>query len=99
MKNKIFTLILILAAFTPFFAQNYYDTQWKKIADNYKKGQVKSNLPLILEIQNQAMKEDNASQLIRSLKAEFSIINQTYDDTKNDSSTQFFAKLQGLDQK
>ena len=99
MKNKIFTLILILAAFTPIFAQNYYDTQWKKIADNYKKGQVKSNLPLILEIQNQAMKEDNASQLIRSLKAEFSIINQTYDDTKNDSSTQFFAKLQGLDQK
>ena len=99
MKNKIFALILILAAFSPFFAQNYYDTQWKKIADNYKKGQVKSNLPLILEIQNQAMKEDNASQLIRSLKAEFSIINQTYDDTKNDSSTQFFAKLQGLDQK
>ena len=99
MKNKIFALILILAAFSPFFAQNYYDTQWKKIADNYKKGQVKSNLPLILEIQNQAMKEDNASQLIRSLKAEFSIINQTYDDTKNDSTTQFFAKLQGLDQK
>ena len=99
MKNKIFALILILAAFSPFFAQNYYDTQWKKIADNYKKGQVKSNLPLILEIQNQAMKEDNASQLIRSLKAEFSIINQTYADTKNDSSTQFFAKLQGLDQK
>ena len=99
MKNKIFALILILAAFSPFFAQNYYDTQWKKIADNYKKGQVKSNLPLILEIQNQAMKEDNASQLIRSLKAEFSVINQTYDDTKNDSSTQFFAKLQGLDQK
>ena len=99
MKNKIFALILILAAFSPFFAQNYYDTQWKKIAGNYKKGQVKSNLPLILEIQNQAMKEDNASQLIRSLKAEFSVINQTYDDTKNDSSTQFFAKLQGLDQK
>ena len=99
MKNKIFALILILAAFTPFFAQNYYDTQWKKIADNYKKGQLKSNLFLILEIQNQAMKEDNASQLIRCLKAEFSIINQTYDDTKNDSSTQFFAKLQGLDQK
>lgn len=99
MKNKIFAFLLFLAAFTPIFAQNYYDTQWKKVAENYKKGQVKSNLPLILEIQNQAMKDDNASQLIKSLKAEFSIINQTYDDTKNDSSTQFFTKLQGLDSK
>ena len=43
------------------------------------------------------MKEESAIQLIRSLKAEFSIINQTYDDARNDSTTKFFAKLQGLD--
>ena len=97
MKNIIFLFAVFFSA--SFFSQNYYDQQWKNVADNYKKGQVKSNLPIILEIQNQAMKEDNASQLIRSLKAEFSIINQTYDDTKNDSSTQFFTKLQSFDQK
>ena len=99
MKNKIFAIALFLLAFTNVFAQKYYDDQWKKVTENYKNGQVKSNLPLILEIQNQAMKEENTSQLIRSLKAEFSIINQTQDDTKNDSSTKFFTKLQGLDQK
>ena len=99
MKNKIFTILLLLISFTTVFAQKTYDDQWKKIAENYKTGKFKSNLPLILEIQNQAMKEDNAIQLIRSLKAEFSIINQTYDDTKNDSSTQFFKKLNGLDAK
>jgi len=99
MKNKILVILVLLSAFANVFGQKYYDTQWKKVADNYKSGQFKSNLPLILEIQNQAMKEDNPVQLIRSLKAEFSIINQTYDDTKNDASTQFFKKLNGLDVK
>jgi hypothetical protein len=80
-------------------AQTYYDTQWKKIAENYSKGTYKSNLPLILEIQNRAIKEDNAIQLIKSLKAEFSIANLTNDDTKNDAASQFFKKLQSFDQK
>ncbi|MFT3919331.1 alpha-2-macroglobulin family protein [Cloacibacterium sp.] len=80
-------------------AQTYYDTQWKKIAENYSKGTYKSNLPLILEIQNRAIKEDNAIQLIKSLKAEFSIANLTNDDTKNDVASQFFKKLQSFDQK
>ncbi|MGA9211786.1 MAG: hypothetical protein WBY99_03750, partial [Kaistella sp.] len=93
MKNKIFAIILFFLAFTNVFAQKYYDDQWKKVAENYKNGKYKSNLPIILEIQNQAMKDDNANQLIRSLKAEFSIVNQTTDDTKNDSSSQFFKKL------
>lgn len=75
-------------------AQNYYDQQWKKIEDNYKKGTYKSNLPIILEIQNQALKDNNAIQIIKSLKAEFSITKQTYDDTKNDENSKFFAKLQ-----
>ncbi|WP_435524042.1 hypothetical protein [Chryseobacterium indoltheticum] len=39
------------------------------------------------------MKENNALQLIRSLKAEFSIVNRTSDDEKNDSVSKFFAKL------
>lgn len=95
MKNftRIFTLFLLISFISPFFGQKYYDDQWKKVAENYKTGKYKSNLPIILEIQKQAMKDDNANQLIRSLKAEFSIVNQTRDDGNNDSSSQFFKKL------
>lgn len=75
------------------FSQNYYDQQWKQIEDNYEKGVFKSNLPIILDIQNHAMKDNNTVQLIKSLKAEFSILNTTRDDTQNDSVSQFFAKL------
>ncbi len=82
-----------------FSAQNYYDQQWKKIEDNYKKGTYKSNLPIILEIQNQALKDNNGIQIIKSLKAEFSITKQTYDDTKNDENSKFFAKLQSTETK
>ena len=99
MKCKIFAFLLFLFTFSILSAQKYYDDQWKKIAENYKSGKFKSNLPFILEIQNQAMKDDNPVQLIRSLKAEFSIINQTYDDTKNDAFSRFFTKLNGLDAK
>ena len=82
-----------------FSAQNYYDQQWKKIEDNYKKGTYKSNLPIILEIQNQALKDNNAIQIIKSLKAEFSITKQTHDDTKNDENSKFFSKLQNTETK
>jgi uncharacterized protein YfaS (alpha-2-macroglobulin family) len=97
MKNKIFALILFCITFTQAFAQKFYDDQWKKVSEKSRSGQYKSNLPIILDIQKQAVKEENAIQLILSLKAEFSIINQTYDDTQNDSTTKFFTKLQGLD--
>ncbi|MPL55299.1 hypothetical protein SDC9_00770 [bioreactor metagenome] len=80
-------------------AQNYYDQQWKKISENYKKGTYKSNLPLILDIQKRAISEDNAIQLIKSLKAELSVIDLTEDDTQNDTASQFFKKLQSFDQK
>ncbi|MBV2166269.1 MAG: hypothetical protein KUL76_07060, partial [Kaistella sp.] len=95
MKNftRILTLFLLISLFSPLFGQKYYDDQWKKVSDNYKTGKYKSNLPIILEIQKQAMKDDNANQLIRSLKAEFSIVNQTRDDENNDSVSQFFTKL------
>ena len=92
--SKVLFLILFLSCFSNAFSQKYYDTQWKKIQENYEKGTYKSNLPLVLDIQKQAMKENNALQLIRSLKAEFSIVNQTIDDEKNDSASKFFAKLQ-----
>jgi len=92
--SKVLFLILFLSCFSNAFSQKYYGTQWKKIQENYEKGTYKSNLPLVLDIQKQAMKENNALQLIRSLKAEFSIVNQTIDDEKNDSASKFFAKLQ-----
>lgn len=38
------------------------------------------------------MKDNNAVQIIKSLKAEFSIVNETSDDTQNDAASQFFAK-------
>ena len=91
---KSLLVLLLISATMNFSAQSYYDQQWKKIEDNYKKGTYKSNLPIILEIQNQALKDNNAIQIIKSLKAEFSITKQTYDDTKNDENSKFFAKLQ-----
>lgn len=95
-SNFLF-LLLFLLNFSGISAQKYYENQWKKIEENYKKGAYKSNLPVVLEIQKQAMKENNALQLIRSLKAEFSIVNQTSDDTENDAASQFFAKLQSVE--
>ncbi|RZJ51190.1 MAG: hypothetical protein EOO19_01320 [Chryseobacterium sp.] len=95
--SKILFLFLLLLSFSVAFSQNYYDQQWKKIVDNSKKGTYKSNLPIVLGIQKQAMKENNALQLIRSLKAEFSMVNQTSDDDKNDSASKFFAKLQNAE--
>lgn len=64
----------------------------EKINDNYAKGMVKSNLPIVLDIQKQAMKDNNTIELINALKAEFVIVNQTRDDEKNDSASQFLTK-------
>ena len=61
---KSLLVFLLIFATMNFSAQNYYDQQWKKIEDNYKKGTYKSNLPIILEIQNQALKDNNAIQII-----------------------------------
>ncbi|MCW3161678.1 alpha-2-macroglobulin family protein [Chryseobacterium oryctis] len=95
--SKIFLLLLLILNFSVVFAQKYYDEQWKKIEENSKKGTYKSSLPIVLEIQKQAMKENNTLQLIRSLKAEFSIVNQTVDDDKNDAASQFFSKIQNAE--
>jgi uncharacterized protein YfaS (alpha-2-macroglobulin family) len=95
--SKIFVLLLLLLNFSAVFAQKYYDEQWKKAAANSQKGAYKSNLPIILDIQKQAMKDNNILQLIQSLKAEFSIVNQTADDEKNDAVSQLFKKLQNVE--
>ena len=97
--SKIFMLLLLLLSFSTAFGQKYYDEQWKKIEANNRKGTYKSNLPIVLDIQNQAMKENNALQLIRSLKAEFSIVNRTSDDDQNDAVSKFFVKLQSAENK
>ncbi|QBJ85946.1 hypothetical protein DDI74_06625 [Chryseobacterium gleum] len=97
--SKIFLLLLVMLSFSRVSAQKYYDTQWKKIAENSTKGAYKSNLAIILDIQKQAMKENNAFELIRSLKAEFSIVNQTVDDDQNDAASQFFKKLKDTEGK
>ncbi|MCJ8155045.1 MG2 domain-containing protein [Chryseobacterium sp. SSA4.19] len=91
--SKIFVLLLLLLDFSQLFAQKYYDEQWKKVEENTKKGIYKSNLPLILNIQNQAMKENNALQLIRSLKSEFSILNRTAENDQNNAASKFFTKI------
>lgn len=95
--SKILFLFLLLLNFSLVFSQSYYDQQWKKVQENSNKGTYKSNLPIILDIQKQAMKENNALQLIRSLKVEFSIVNQTSDDDKNNSASKFFVKLQNAE--
>ena len=97
--RKILLVFLLFGTFLKMSAQTYYDQQWKKIEQNFKQGLYKSNLPIILEIQNQAIKESNAVQLIKSLKAEFSIVNETEDDTQNDAASQYFGKLQTMEAK
>ncbi|WP_370899258.1 alpha-2-macroglobulin family protein [Chryseobacterium gossypii] len=96
-KSKILVLLLFILNFSAVFSQQYYDAQWKKIEGNSQKGAYKSNLPIILDIQNQAMKENNTLQLIRSLKAEFSIVKLTVDDDQNDAASSFFVKLQEVE--
>lgn len=95
MRNvRLLMMLLCFSLCSKMHAQQYYDGQWKKIMENSSKGAYKSNLPIILDIQKQAMKENNALQLIRSLKAEFNVVNQTVDDEQNDSASKFFKKLQ-----
>lgn len=96
---KVLMLSFLMLGFSGLFGQKYYDDQWKKITENSKNGIYKSNLPIILDIQNHAMKENNTLQLIRSLKAEFSVVNRTADDDKNNTVSRFFAKLQNADTK
>ncbi|MDQ1161632.1 uncharacterized protein YfaS (alpha-2-macroglobulin family) [Chryseobacterium sp. SORGH_AS 447] len=95
--SKIFLLLLLLLSYSGAFAQKYYDEQWKKVAENAKKGTFKSNLPIVLDIQKQAMKDNNLVQLIQSLKEEFSIVNRSSDDEGNNAVSRLFGKLQNVE--
>ncbi len=101
MKNctHILAILMFMIFSGVLSAQNWYDAQWKTIHEHSKKGAFKSNLPLVLDIQNRAMNDNNAIQLIKSLKTEFAIVNMTDDDTKNDAASKFFAKIQTVDKK
>lgn len=91
--SKILFLLLVILSVTSLSAQDFYKNQWKKIQENSKAGKFKSNLPIITETQKQAMKENNTIELIKTLKAEFLILNRTSDDENIDASSKFFAKL------
>lgn len=93
-KIHFFLALFFMLSTANLFSQSYYDQQWKKIQSNYEKGQYKSNLSLILEIQNRAKKEGNIAELIKSLKSEYAILSATHDDTQNNSVSQFFAKIE-----
>ncbi|MCI3938622.1 MG2 domain-containing protein [Chryseobacterium aahli] len=90
--KKLLIIFSVLISYTA-FSQSFYETKWKKVAESYSEGFYKSSLPIILEIQKQAIKDGNDAQLIRSLKAEFAITKDTKDDVKNDLSSVFFAKI------
>ncbi|WP_294245600.1 alpha-2-macroglobulin family protein [uncultured Chryseobacterium sp.] len=96
--SKIFVILLVFLTYSGALAQKYYDEQWKKVTANAKKGMVKSNLPLVLEIQKQAMKDQNVIQLIQSLKEEFRILNATDNDRNNNAVSSLFEKLQKTEQ-
>lgn len=91
--SKILCLLLVILSVTSISAQDFYKNQWKKVQENSKEGKFKSSLPIIAETQNRAMKENNTIELIKTLKAEFAILNQTSDDENNDSASKFFAKI------
>ncbi|MFN1215810.1 alpha-2-macroglobulin family protein [Chryseobacterium kwangjuense] len=94
MKNISKYVLLFFTFLSMFFsAQNFYEEQWLKVAEGYRNGEFKSSLPIILDIQKRAVKEKNATEIIKSLKAEFAIYKDTQDDPKNDYASTFFAKI------
>ncbi len=97
--SKILCFFLLVFSISFVSAQDFYTQQWKKIETNTKKGGYKSNLSMILEIQNVAMKENNVLEIIKSLKAEFSILRDINDDEKNDETSQFFTKIREIEEK
>lgn len=98
---KIFIKLLLFISLLPAMAkaQNYYDQQWQKVENNVKKGLFKSNLSIVLELQQHAEKENNTVELIRALRAEFTIENRTNNDEENNYASRFFQKLKTVEGK
>lgn len=93
--------VLLFFAFSCIFshAQQFYEEQWKKMAESYQNGTFKSNLPVVLEIQNKAVADNNTTEIIKSLKAEFAIYKATQDDPKNDYASVFFSKISNMEKR
>lgn len=89
-----FVLFLILGC--TFKAQTNFDLEWKKIEAMAKAGQYKSTLPLIQKLQQKALVEKNHFQLVKSLRYEYQIGNYTKDDSENRFATDFYLKLDTL---
>lgn len=90
----LFLLLIMLPSFSLLKAQTTYEKMWKKVNSDLKQGLYKSTLPSIKLIQDKAMKESNAPELIRALKAEYNVLNTTSDDPENEFSSEFFQKLE-----
>lgn len=91
----IFTLIFCNSGYMK--SQDFYQKQWEEIDKLSNSGQYKSLLPKVLELQKQAVKEENALEIIKSLKAEFSILKNTNNDEKNNETSVFFGKILSLE--
>ncbi len=91
MKKILLFSMLLFSIWS--FAQDYYSQQWAKIEQGVKQGNYKSNLPILKEIKNQAMKDKKTVELVKALKGELSVAQMTEDDTKNDIVSQFYGKL------
>lgn len=82
--KKIFFLLLISIPYIA-MAQNFnYEKQWKEIEKLSQNGEVKSLLPQINKIYNQAKKENNSLEIIRSFLYKSEIVSQTFEDKYHD---------------
>ncbi|MBD8081166.1 alpha-2-macroglobulin family protein [Chryseobacterium caseinilyticum] len=95
---KIILILLCFGIFSSVQAQNYYDSQWKKVKQNSDEGKFKSNLPIITEIQNRAMKESKTVELIKALRSEYAIIFEISHSEENDLDSKFFEKIRATEQ-
>lgn len=95
MKNTLILLALFLIVPIGLLkSQSYYELKWKTVESNKKQGLFKSNLPLLKDIEKKAIEQNKASELIRSLKEQFAILNLTSDDENNRIASEFFASLE-----
>lgn len=83
--KKLFFLLLISIPYM-IMAQDFnYQQKWKEIESLAQKGEVKSLLPEIDKIYNQAKKENNTIEIIQSFIYKSKIISETTEDNENDS--------------
>ncbi len=83
MKRILLFLLILLTHFT--MAQNFnYEQKWKEIQQLSEKGNVKSLLPKVNEIYNQAKRENNTAEIVNALIYQSQIVSQTQEDNEHD---------------